>query len=410
MSTGNDQRPGDARDTFASILAGCRPLFPPALLDPAGWERLLDRAGRLPRSVADDASFGFEFHLGEPRSEADLFVVVPPGSDLSRHYIREGGGVREGKAAWNLAAEGGCVREGGHAPERGRAEPGSAASALAAGLQEQAGNPESYLARSVSCLVLEYDLAGLAPGRPPPPPGVFLAPRDSAPGSREGFAEHSDPEGLLAALAALVGWNGHEEMLGTVERIYAALPERGFVFQAGALPGRSPKAFRILVKGVAAEGVPALLEKLQWPGPTAAAADVLAAMDDLIDRVAVSLDVTARGLGPRLGLELYRPMRWFAADRKGWNPVIDRIEERGWCLPAKAGGLRRWPGIERLLGGGGTYLVRQGTSHVKVVVERGARTVAKAYAGMDVRPYDVASNLDSDAFAVEVASGNARAN
>ena len=140
---------GDARDTFASILAGCRPLFPRALMGDAGWERLLDRAGRLPRSVADDASFGFEFHLGEPRPEADLFVVVPSGSDLSRHYIREGG----------------------RAPEGGRAEPGPAASALAAGLQEQAGNPESYLARSVSCLMLEYDLAGLAPGRPPPPPG-----------------------------------------------------------------------------------------------------------------------------------------------------------------------------------------------------------------------------------------------
>ena len=31
------------------------------------------------------------------------------------------------------------------------------------------------------------------------------------------------------------------------------------------------------------------------------------------------------------------------------------------------------------------YLVRQGINHVKVVVERGARTMAKAYAGMDVR-------------------------
>ena len=381
MSTGGDQRPGDARDTFASILAGCRPLFPRALMGDAGWERLLDRAGRLPRSVADDASFGFEFHLGEPCPEADLFVVVPPGSGLSRHYIREGE----------------------------RAEPGSVAAALAAGLQEQAGNPGSYLARSVSCLVLEYDLAGLAPGRPPPPPGVFLAPRRSAPGSRDGFFEHRDPAGLLAALASLVGWNGHEEMLGRVERLFAALPETGWVFHAGALPGRSPKAFRILLKGVATEEVPALLEKLQWPGPTAAAAEVLAAMDDLLHHVSVSLDVTARGLGPRLGLELYRPMKWFAAERKGWNRVITRIEERGWCLPAKAGGLRRWPGIERLLGGGETYLVRQGTSHVKVVVERGARTVAKAYAGMDVRPYDVASNLDSDAFAVEVAAGSSRA-
>ena len=368
MSTGNDQRPGDARDTFASILAGCRPLFPPALLDSAGWERLLDRAGRLPRSVAD-ASFGFEFHLGEPRPEADLFVVVPAGSDLSRHYIREGM----------------------------RAERGSPAAALAAALQEQAGNPESYLARSVSSLWLEYDLAGLAPGRPPPPPGVFLAPRRSAPGSRDGFFEHRDPAGLLAALAAVVGWNRHEEMLGTVERIFAALPETGYVFHAGALPGRSPKAFRILVTGVATEEVPPLLEKLQWSGPTAAAAEVLAAVGGVVDHVSVSLDATARGLGPRVGLDMYRPMKWIAMERKEWSPFIDRLEELGWCLPAKADGLRRWPGIERLLGGGEMYLVRQGISHVKVAVERGARKVAKAYAGMDVHPYNVASDLDPDA-------------
>ena len=358
MNTGNDQRPGDARDAFASILAGCRPLFPPALIDSAGWERLLDRAGRLPRSVAD-ASFGFEFHLGEPRPEADLFVVVPAGSDLSRHYIREGM----------------------------RAERGSPAAALAAALQEQAGNPESYLARSVLSLWLEYDLAGLAPGRPPPPPGVFLAPRRSAPGSRDGFFEHRNPAGLLAALAAVVGWNGHEEMLGTVERIFAALPERGYVFHAGALPGRSPKAFRILVTGVATEEVPPLLEKLQWSGPTAAAAEALAAMGGLVDHVSLSLDATARGLGPRVGLDLYSSMKWTAMDRKEWSPFIDRIEELGWCLPAKADGLRRWPGIERLLGGGEMYLVRQGISHVKVVVERGARTVAKAYAGVDVHPH-----------------------
>ena len=306
-----------------------------------------------------DAHFGFEFHLGEPEGDADLFVVVAPGSDLSRHYVREGA----------------C------------AEPGSAAAALAAGLREQDADPQSYIARSVAGVVLEYDLAGRAPGGPSPPPGVFLAPRVSAPGSREGFTEHPDPARLLAALAAIVGWSGHEAVLRTVERIFAALPEAGYVFQAGALPGRSPKAFRIVFKGVAREEVPALLERLEWPGPTAAAAAALAAVDDLLSYVAVSMDATARGPGPRLGLELYRPMKWFAVDRTGWNPFIDRIEERGWCLAGKAGGLRRWPGTERLLGGEGMYSVRQGINHVKVVLERGARTVAKAYGGMDVRPY-----------------------
>ena len=96
--------------------------------------------------------------------------------------------------------------------------------------------------------------------------------------------------------------------------------------------------------------------------------------------------MTARGVGPRLGLELYRPTYWFAADRAGWRPLIAGLEERGWCLPAKAGGLRRWPGVDRLLGDGEVHRVRQGINHFKVVVERGARTVAKAYVGMGVRP------------------------
>ena len=95
----------------------------------AGWERILDRARRLPRSVTD-TPFGFEFHLGEPRPEADLCVVALPGSDLSRHYVRQGE----------------------------RAGPGSAAAALAAGLREQSANPDSWLARRVEGLVLEYDL------------------------------------------------------------------------------------------------------------------------------------------------------------------------------------------------------------------------------------------------------------
>ena len=358
MGADGGRAAGNPGGVFASVLGGCRSRFPAALVDDAGWERLLARARALPRSVID-AHFGFEFHLGEPGGEADLFVVVRPGSDLSRHYIDEGA----------------------------RAEPGSAAAALGAGLREQTADPESFLARSVAATVLEYDLAGRAPGGPSPPPGVFLAPQVSAPGSREGFAEHPDPARLLAALAAIVGWNGREAVLRAVERVFAARPETGYVFHAGAFPGRSPKAFRILLKGVAAEEAPALLERLEWPGPTAAASDVLACVEDLVAYVAVSMDVTARGLGPRLGLELYRPMKWSAVDRTGWSPLIDRIEGRGWCLPAKAGGLRRWPGTERLFDGEGMRLVRQGVNHVKVVVEAGARTAAKAYGGMDVRPY-----------------------
>ena len=60
---------------------------------------------------------------------------------------------------------------------------------------------------------------------------------------------------------------------------------------------------------------------------------------------------------------------------------------RGTCDGAMEQGLRRWPGAERLFGDGEVHLVRRGINHVKVVVERGARPEAKAYVGMDVRPY-----------------------
>ena len=59
-------------------------------------------------------------------------------------------------------------------------------------------------------------------------------------------------------------------------------------------------------------------------------------------------------------LKLYRFPRRYSADRAGWRPFIDRIEGQGWRLSAKAAGLRRWPGTERLPGNGESHLVRQG--------------------------------------------------
>ena len=364
MSTGGDRPAEAAGGAFAPVLRRCRPLFPPELVDGGGWERLLDRARGLPHSVSD-TPFGFEFHLGKPGPDADFCFRAHPGTDVAQHFIREGARPEPGS------------------PPAARA----AAAALAAGLRELAADPDSYLARAVAGVILEYDLVGLAPGRPPPPPGLFLAPRHDAPGSRDGLSEHRDPVRLLPALAATAGWNGHAEMLGTAERIFAALPEPGYVFQVGAFPARSPRAFRLLLGGVEAGEVPALLEQVEWPGPTDAAAAVLADVEGPVDRVAVSIDARAEGPGPRLGLELYRPRNWSIADRPGWRALIARLVECGWCLPAKAEGLRRWPGIEGLLGGGRIHLVRQGINHVKVVLERGIRTEAKAYVGMEVLPY-----------------------
>ena len=348
----------EVRDTFAGLLSGCRSLFPAALIASEGWQRCWQQARLLPRSVID-SFFGFEFRLGVGAPHADLCVVVRPGSDLARHYVRVGT----------------------------QAPSGSPEAALASRLRAQVAEPDSYIADSVAGVVLEYDLAGLAPRQPSGPPGVFLAPRPAAPGTRPDVNEHGPPARLLAELAAIVGWSGYADVLHPYERVLDALPECGYVFQAGALPARSPSAFRVLIKGIPEADLPTVLRRLRWPGPTAAVHEILHAMAGLIAYTALSIDVTVRGLGPRIGVELYRPQKWFQIDRTGWLPVIDLLVERGWCLPAKADGLRRWPGTERLLTDRGeVHLVRQGINHVKVVIDGTAPATVKAYAGMDLRP------------------------
>jgi len=54
--------------------------------------------------------------------------------------------------------------------------------------------------------------------------------------------------------------------------------------------------------------------------------------------------VAARGVAPRLGLEMYRvgdqrhaaEGEWTTTVRGDWLPFVARLRETGWCLPAKA--------------------------------------------------------------------------
>ena len=112
--------------------------------------------------------------------------------------------------------------------------------------------------------------------------------------------------------------------------------------------------------------------------------DVSAACESLAglrrQAVSLSVDVTAQEISPRLGLEFHRPAAWHELDHSGWNRLVDRLQERGWCLPDKAIGLKAWPRVEHVFDQTRVHLVRQSINHVKAVVYRGAVS-AKAYAG-----------------------------
>ena len=330
-----------------------RPLVPRALLDGPGWDRWMACAAELP-DAGLAMPLGCEFRLGEETPAADLFVAVGPGSPLAQHFIR-----------------------GGEA-----AHPGSEAAALARYLVE-IGQADSALHGCIAGTMLEYDLAETPAGRRPAP-GVFLKVRlaeDSEPDDR--------PQSLpIATLAGAVGWTDDEEAGRWVARALATFPPGARVAHVGTLPGRSPRAVRLVIQGIGRDEIVGVLERLGRRESIRPATEILAELGEVLPRFRLSIDVAAAGLLPRLGLELYQAGSWSSGrdgwlitGRSDWRPVVERLARRGWCLAAKARGLTKWCALDRIYDRRGVFLVYKGLNHVKLTVTD-AGVDAKAYAGM----------------------------
>ena len=340
------------------MLAEFRRLVSPALLDGPGWDRVLACVAELP-DAGLATRLGYEFRLGEDTPAADLFLAVGPGSPLARHFIRRGEA----------------------------APPGSEAAALARYLVslEQADSP---LHRCIAGTMLEYDLVE-TPADRRPEPGVFLKVRVAA----EHQSSHDRLQPLpLAALADAVGWTDDGELRRSVARVLAALPPGGRVRHVGALPGRLPRAVRLVVQEIGHDEVAGVLERWGRRGSVRPAMEVLTDLEEVLPRFRLSVDVAAAGLLPRIGLELYHAGSWsdemdtwLTTGRSDWRPVVERLALRGWCLPAKARGLLQWCALDHMYDHRGGFVVCKGINHVKLTIT-GAGVAAKAYAGMAWSP------------------------
>ena len=342
-------------DSFRAFLPGLGRLMPPSLLGAAGCERLLDRTGDLP-GFATAAHFGLEFRLDEAAAVADIAVPVEPGTELADHF------VRVGEAA----------------------APRSPAAALARRLRRTDGFGPVFEDHAI----LEYDVASAKAGTRVPP-GVFLKPR-----SASGPDTDPSPGRVADALAALAGREPHRDERRSVERAFAMLPDEARMAQAGVLPARTPGAIRLVVRDAQAAGIADYLTRMGHPDPAAAQTRVPSALRDLCDpRPWLGVDVSARGMSPRIGLELWPPEdgqdrgpgRWMRIAALRWWPVIDVLEQTGLCLPRKARGLRRWPGKETVFRGRRALLLYRGINHIKIVID-GAAVHAKAYVGVTCAP------------------------
>ena len=135
------------------------------------------------------------------------------------------------------------------------------------------------------------------------------------------------------------------------------------------------------------------LEGLGWTGPAGEVAAFLTRFGGLFRSLRLAIGVTAGGVSPRIGLELFQgePGSLSEPGAGGWPPFLAALCEDGLCLPGKMDGLLAWPGRELVFGGGDTFGVLTGIAHVKVSFEArdGAAAIeAKAYPAAGYLPFE----------------------
>lgn len=336
--------------TLADVLQVLRPRIPHSLLGGGGWQRMLACARELP-SAAAEYGFAFELRCESPDPAADLCLLTDrgPGCAVASHFVARGEAVDADAAAVALGA-----------------------------LFREAQRDGSARSPAVGGITLEFDLAHPLPRGASP--GVFVSsPEFRGPPSMG----YTDPDRLLAALAA-AGCPEHTGNRRAIEAIFAALPPGASVSQGGTFPAREPAIMRLVVAGAENADIPSFLGRAGWPGVSDPAIGVLSDFRDLTPYVGFAFDLHDGRIAPRLGLEMFQPVE-SGGDAGVWRRFIDRVEERRWCRPDKAKGLRAWLGWEIVFDRTGACTAYRTIHHFKFDLRDGKITV-RAYAFVLLRP------------------------
>ena len=338
----------DAASAFGAILDALSGAISPALIDAIGWRRVRDTVQGLP--VDSGTGFGFELRLGESAASADIYVMLPRTGALAEHFIRHGEWA--GEFGDRLAA----IET--RAPWAG-------------------------------ILAVEYDVAAGPRGAPP---GLFVRIRSDPAGT--GAADFPAAETVAGWLAGAVGWRLEDRERRALTRTFDAMSAAGVAVDClGIMPGRPARAYKVNSRSMEPARTLPVLEKLGWNGPAGAVATFLSAFEGTFRTLRIAVGVTADGVQPRIGLELFQGEAGSLSHPGAgpWGPFLARLCERGLCLPEKLDGLMDWPGRELVFCGRKTFGLLTGVAHVKISFEaRDGGTVveAKAYPVAGYLPFD----------------------
>ena len=336
---------------IATFFGAARPFIPNALLDGAGWDRLVDRVSGLPGWAVMSNVAAFEFRLRDSEPAGDFGTKIFRGSPLLDHYIEQGrassAGAREaalGRFCSRMARSGGWPAGG----------------------------------------MLEYDVWRVPPGERPDP-GLFV---NIAPLAQNPLNEAMPALGeALDALSDALGLERDIQERQAVESVCSAIPQAAFVNSVGAMPSRDIRSVRLVVEDVAGHEVAGFLRRIDFPGPIERVQEILADVLQTAPRLRLALDASPRGLLPRVGLELYPRVAgrgfaaWLHSQRHDWAPIVDHCIAQRWCLPDKGAALLDFPGLDPIFDTQGLLNLYRGIALVKITVSDRDVEV-KAYAGM----------------------------
>jgi hypothetical protein len=322
-----------------------------AALAPWQCEQLLSRrdiddccrseAGELPAGMT--SRFGFECQLGQEEPVADFLVRIGAEPEEWRVLERYAAG-RDG-ATWRrirlLLSEHMALRN----------------------------------------LWLEYDLSN--PAQTEAGPSVFFGTDRLTKDAEAGWA--------MDLMEQLRGEQLPIASRHTIHELLARLSGSAKLFQVGIMCARPHAPLRVCVLGQQLDQLSSYLAAVRWPGEWPLVAETLNNFAQVVDSVALDLDILEDGrLAPKLGIELYQKRGDLMIE------LVGRLTNSNLCLAQKATGLLAWGGIthERLYpqlwpaelltrrivrGGGESSTFCRWLHHIKIVFQPGTAPTAKAY-------------------------------
>ena len=384
--------------SLGELLKSLRGRVSPALIGDREWERVVNRAGGLPVTMAA-FPFGFELPLHEPRPRADFGVSVVGGSRSAAFFEER---ARSGEADSSTARIAGLLRESAREASPLRRVAGRKMLLEYDIEPVRAGTFPEPLEHDVEPVradtfpePLEYDIEPARDGAFPEPleydvepardgafpePGIFLYPEEWL---LIGDGRRARDLGVVVdAIASAAGWEPDAAERRQAQRVYSAMRPETTVRAVGVFPSRA-RGLRLAVTGfTTTRDVTEFLERAGWPGSSAAVHATLSPLEErgAFAHLGVHFDLRAHGVGPRLGISLFARKAEWLKDVRHWTALIDGMREQRLAVAEKLSALADTSsGAEALFGRSGPFVLLRGIHHIKLSLVEDRVEQTKAY-------------------------------